>query len=136
MNIIHWVHILDNKGSTFFNLETQEQESAGPTSPLMSRLIFSLQSIAKDLEVNVVQSVEMGNNRFFLCKEQKANYLFILKTNRDADAGVITPVIEEIISKYHERFLGFDGFNINDKIKRLNSLSNDVKQIISIKSDD
>ena len=135
MNRINWVHIIDNTGTPFFNLETQEQESAGPTSTLFSRLIFSLQSIAKDLDVNEVKSVEMSNNRFFLCKEQKSAYLFIVKTNRDAEARVITPALQEIINKYHERFLGWNGFNIEDKIKRLDLLSNDVKQITSDISD-
>ena len=131
MNLINWVHIIDNTGTPFFNLETQEQESAGPTSTLFSRLIFSLQSIAKDLEVNEVKSVEIGNNRFFLCKEQQSNYLFIVKTNRDADARVITPTLQEIIGKYHEQFLGWDGFSVQDRIQRLNSLSKDVEQIIN-----
>ncbi len=135
MNIINWVHIIDDSGGTFFSLETQEQDSAGTNSTLFSRLVFALQSIAKDLEVNEVQSVEMGSNRFFLCKDQTSNYLFILKTNRDAEARMITPTLQAIIEKYHERFLGYDGFSYKDRIQRLNVLSKDVKQIISDISD-
>ena len=135
MNIINWVHIINDSGGTFFNLETQEQDSEGTSYTLLSRLIFSLQSIAKELEVNVVQSAEMGSNRFFLCTDQASNYLFILKTNRDADAQVITPALQKIIEKYHESFLGYDRYSIPDRNRRLNIFSEDVKQIINSISD-
>jgi hypothetical protein len=133
MNRINWVYILDNKGKNFFNLETQEQGSAGTSSTLMSRLIFSLQSIAKDLKANEMKSVEMGQNRYFLCKEQTTNYLFIVNTNRNADAGAITPVLQEIIDLYHERFKHAYEFSIDENIRQLNSFGDDVKQIINDK---
>ena len=76
----------------------------------------------------------MGNNRFFLCKEKMSNYVFILKSNRDADSIVIKPILQEIKEKFLEKFAGQFKLMIEDKIELLNAFREDVKAILKQKS--
>ena len=106
MNVIYWIYIIDDAGATIYSFENHVQGAGGGTSAVLSNFLFALQSIAKTLKDNEVRGVEMSNNRFFLCKEKMTSYLFILKTNRDADTQVITPVLSEIINKFVDKFTG------------------------------
>ena len=68
MNVINWIYIIDDSGGTIFSFENHLQGSNDTTSALLSHFLFALQSIAKTLKDNEVRSVEMSNNRFFLCR--------------------------------------------------------------------
>ena len=134
MNVINWIYIIDESGATIFSFENHIQGATGSTSVVLSHFLFALQSIAKTLKNNDVKSVEMSNNRFFLCKEQMTNYLFIIKTNRDADTQVITPVLNEIKLKFVEKFTGHFKLVIEDKIALINTFKEEIKGILSQKS--
>ena len=134
MNLINWIYIIDNSGATVFSFENRVQGDSGPTSALLSHFLFALQAIAKTLKNNEVRSVEMSNNRFFLCKENMTSYLFIIKTNRDADTHIITPVLNEIKNKFVEKFTGHFKLVVEDKIALLNAFKEDIKNIIQQKS--
>ena len=134
MNMINWIYIIDQSGATIFSYENHVQGSGNGNLAFLSHFLFALQSIAKTLKENEVRSVEMGNNRFFICKEKMTNYIFILKTNRDADYEVITPILKEIKEKFIEKFTGHFKLVLEDKIALLNSFKQDIKVIIKQKS--
>ncbi|MFX1443258.1 MAG: hypothetical protein ACFFHV_07595 [Promethearchaeota archaeon] len=134
MNVINWIYIIDSSGATILSFENQIQGTGVSTSALLSHFLFALQSIAKTLQNNEIRSVEMSNNRFFLCKENMTNYLFIIKTNRDADTRVITPVLNEIKNKFLEKFKGHFRLDIEDKIALLNAFKEEIKNIVNEKT--
>jgi hypothetical protein len=134
MNVINWIYIIDDAGATIFSFENQVQGAGSGTSAVLSHFLYALQSIAKTLKDNEVRSVEMSNNRFFLCKEKMTNYLFIIKTNRDADAQIITPVLSEIKNKFVDKFTGHFTLVIEDKIALINSFREDIRDLLQQKS--
>jgi hypothetical protein len=134
MNLINWIYVIDDSGGTIFSFENHAQGNNGSSSALLSHFLFALQSIAKSLKENEVRSVEMSNNRFFLCKENMTNYLFIIKTNRDADTMVITPVLTEIKNKFVEKFTGHFKLEVEDKIALINAFKDEIKTILNQKS--
>ena len=130
MNVINWIYVIDESGATIFSFENHIQGANGNTSALLTHFLFALQSIAKTLKDSEVRSVEMSNNRFFLCKEKMTNYMFIIKTNRDADTHVISPILTEIKNKFVEKFEGHFRLMIDDKIREMiikGSPSNEIK---------
>lgn len=134
MNEINWIYIIDDAGATIFSYVNYVQGTGNGNPALLSHFLFALKLIAKTLKENEIRSVEMSNNRFFLCKEKMTNYLFILKSNRDADTQVITPVMSEIKNKFVEKFTGHFKLVIEDKIALLNSFREDIKEILQQKS--
>ena len=75
----------------------------------------------------------MGNDKFFLAKEKLTSYLFILKTDRDANSEVINPILNEIKSKFVEKFAGHFSIDVDKKIEILNSFRDDIKEIFKHK---
>jgi len=134
MDDIYWIFIIDNIGKTIFSYENHIQGSSTANSALLSHLIYSLQSISKDIREDQVKGVEMGNNRFFLTKEKLTSYLFILKAHRDANSEVINPILNEIKTKFVEKFTGHLSIDVDTKIEILNSFREDVKEILQPKT--
>jgi len=134
MDDIYWIFIIDNIGKTIFSYENHIQGSSTANSALLSHLIYSLQSISKDIREDQVKGVEMGNNKFFLTKEKLTSYLFILKAHRDANSEVINPILNEIKTKFVEKFTGHLSIDVDTKIEILNSFREDVKEILQPKT--
>ncbi len=76
----------------------------------------------------------MGNDKFFLTKEKLTSYLFILKTHRDANSEVINPLLNEIKTKFVEKFTGHFSIDVDKKIEILNSFREDIKEILKQKT--
>jgi len=76
----------------------------------------------------------MGNDKFFLAKEKLTSYLFVLKIHRDANSEVINPILNEIKTKFVEKFAGHFSVDVDKKIEILNSFREDVKEIFKRKS--
>lgn len=134
MNEINWIYIIDQSGATIFSYENHIQGSGNSNLALLSHFLYALKSIAKSLSEDEIRSIEMGNNRFFLCKEKVSNYLFILKSDRNSESIIITPILKQIKQKFLERFEGYFQLFIEDKIELLNAFREDVKTILSHKS--
>ena len=134
MDEIYWIYIVDENGKTLFSYENHIQGSSTANTALLSHLIFSLQSISKDIREDQVKGVEMGNDKFFLTKEKLTSYLFILKTHRDANSEVINPILNEIKTKFVEKFTGHFSIDVDKKIELLNSFREDIKVILKQKT--
>ena len=134
MDEIYWIYILDDIGKTIFSYENHIQGSSTANTALLSHLIYALQSITKDIREDQVKGVEMGNNKFFLTKEKMTSFLFILKTHRDANSEVINPILNEIKTKFVEKFTGHFSIAVNEKIEILNSFREDIKEIFKRES--
>ena len=134
MDEIYWIFILDNIGKTIFSYENHIQGSSTANTALLSHLIYALQSITKDIREDQIKGVEMGNNKFFLTKEKMTSFLFILKTHREANSEVINPILNEIKSKFVEKFTGHFSIAVNEKIEILNSFREDIKEIFKRES--
>ena len=134
MDEIYWIYILDGIGKTIFSYENHVQGSSTANTALLSHLIYALQSITKDIREDQIKGVEMGNNKFFLTKEKMTSFLFILKTHREANSEVINPILNEIKSKFVEKFTGHFSIAVNEKIEILNSFREDIKEIFKRES--
>ena len=134
MDEIYWIYIIDTTGKTLFSYENHIQGSSTANTALLSHLIYALQSISKDIREDQVKGVEMGNDKFFLTKEKLTSYLFILKTHRDANSEVINPILNEIKTKFVEKFTGQFSIDVDTKIEILNSFREDIKEIFKQKT--
>ena len=134
MRQIEWVYIVDSTGATLFSYEIHIQGSANIKNALMTHFIFALQTVAKDLATNEIRMVEMGQNKFFLNKEKSNDYLFILKSNRDADPKIIKPFLNQIKERFVEKFKGYKDLFVDEKIELLDSFKNDIRELLQEKS--
>ena len=134
MDEIYWIYIIDTTGKTLFSYENHIQGTSTANTALLSHLIYALQSISKDIREDQVKGVEMGNDKFFLTKEKLTSYLFILKTHRDANSEVINPILNEIKTKFVEKFTGQFSIDVDTKIEILNSFREDIKEIFKQKT--
>ncbi len=134
MDEIYWIFILDNGGKTLFSYENHIQGTSTANTALLSHLIYALKSISKDIREDQVKGVEMGNDKFFLTKEKLTSYLFILKAHRDADSEVINPLLNEIKTKFVEKFTGHLSVDVDEKIEILSSFREDIKVILKQKT--
>jgi len=134
MSKIDWIYVIDDTGATIFSYEIHIQGSGNISHALLSHFLFALQSIAKDLKDNEMKSVEMGNNKFLLSKEKSINYLFILKSNRDANPQIIEPFMKQIQDTFVKKFDGYKNLFVDDKIELLNSFKEDIRALLKQKS--
>lgn len=134
MNQIYWIYIIDDTGAPIFSYESIVQGSLNKNHAIISHFLHALQSIGKNLEYNEVKSIDLGNNRFFLTKEKLTNYLFILKSDQDADFQFITLLLKQIKHKFVEKFKGHFKLVVDEKIELLNSFKEDVREILMLKS--
>lgn len=134
MDEIYWIYIIDELGKTLFSYENHIQGSSTANTALLSHLIYALQAISKDIREDQVKGVEMGNDKFFLTKEKLTKYLFILKTHRDANSDEINPLLNEIKTKFVEKFTGHFSVDVDKKIEILNSFREDIKEIFKRKT--
>jgi hypothetical protein len=134
MNKIDWIYIIDDTGATIFSYEIHIQGSGNASNALLSHFLFALQSIAKNLKINEMKSVEMSNNKFLLSKEKSTNYLFILKSNREANPQIIEPLMKQIQDAFVKKFTGYKTLFVDEKIELLNSFKEDIRTILKEKS--
>ena len=134
MDKIDWIYVIDDTGATLFSYEIHIQGSGNISHALLSHFLYALQSIAKDLKDNEMRSVEMGNNKFLLSKEKSINYLFILKSNRDANPQIIEPFMKQIQDTFVKKFYGYKNLFVDEKIELLNSFKEDIRAILKQKS--
>ena len=134
MNEFYWIYIIDETGKTLFSYENHIQGSSTANTALLSHLIYALQAISKDIGEDQVKGVEMGNDKFFLIKEKLTKYLFILKTDRDANSEEINPILNEIKTKFVEKFTGHFSVDVGKKIEILHSFREDIKEILKRKT--
>ena len=130
MNKIYWICIIDRSGATVVRYENQVPGNNNGNSPVWSHILYALRSIANTLKENEIGGLEIGNYKFFLCKEKKSNYLFILKSNRDADSLIITPFLLELKNKFLVKIKGPNNLPTEGKIQLLNSFREDIRQLI------
>jgi hypothetical protein len=135
MDEIYWIYIIDDTGKTLFSHENYIQGSSTENLSLLTHLIHSLQLISKDIKEDEIKGVEMGNTKFFLTQHKLTSYLFIIKTHRDANSEVINPILNEIKTKFVEKFTGHFSIDVEQKIKILKSFREDIKEILNKKSD-
>ena len=57
-----------------------------------------------------------------------------MKSDREAELNYIELILNEIITKFVQKFSGHFTLQIDDKIELLNSFKDDVKEIIKQKS--
>ena len=133
MDEIYWIFIIDANGKTLFSYENHIQGSSTANVALLSHLLYSLQSISKDIREGQVKEVEIGNNKFCLTKEKLTNHLFILKSHRDANSEVINPILNEIKIKFVEKFTVHFSIDVDKKIEIYNSFREDINEILNHK---
>ncbi|MFX1310419.1 MAG: hypothetical protein ACFE8C_12020 [Promethearchaeota archaeon] len=134
MDEIVWIYIIDSSGATIFSYENYIQGNSEVNHILLSHFVYALQSVAKNLEVDMIKEVDIDKNKFFLIKEKLTSYLFIIKTKPNAKSEIIKPILIKIKEKFVEKFTGHFTLPVQDKLKLLKSFKEDVKKIIEGKN--
>jgi outer membrane protein OmpA-like peptidoglycan-associated protein len=134
MNEISSIYIIDPTGATIFSYESHIQGLSNASLALLSHFLTALKSIAKNLKDDEIKRVEISNNTFFLNREKKTNFLFIVKSNRNTTYDLIEPILEQIKVKFIEKFTGDNVLFVDDKIELLNLFQEDIKKMLKQKT--
>ena len=130
MNKIDWIYIIDDTGATIFSYQSVVKGSLKNNNTIISHFLHALQSVSKNLDHNEIKSMDLGNNKFFLSREKLTNYLFIIKSDQDAELDFITLLFNQVKHKFVEKFSGHFKLVVDDKIELLNSFKEDVREIL------
>ena len=134
MNEITGLYIIDTTGAIILSYENHIQGESNASLALLSHFLYALKSIAKDLKEDELKSVEISNNKFFLNREKKTNFLFILKSHRETNSQTIEPILKEIKDRFLEHFTEDTTLYIDEKIEVLNLFKENLKTMFRQKS--
>ena len=134
MNEITGLYIIDTTGAIILSYENHIQGGTNASLALLSHFLYALKSIAKDLKEDEVKSVEISNNKFFLNRENKTSFLFIVKSPRETSSQKIEPFLKEIKDRFLEQFTEDATLHIDEKIEVLNQFKENLKTMLKQKS--
>lgn len=134
MNEISAIYIIDTTGATIFSYEHHVQGLSSPNIALLSHFLSALKSTAKNLHSNEIKSIDISNNKFFLNREKKSSFLFILKSETNTTSKTIEPILQKIKEKFVEKYIKPTLLQIEDKIEVLDLFKEDIKDMLKHKS--
>ncbi|TFG25380.1 MAG: hypothetical protein EU532_11765 [Promethearchaeota archaeon] len=134
MNEITGLYIIDSTGAIILSYENHIQGGSNASLALLSHFLYALKSIAKDLKEDELKSVEISNNKFFLNREKKTRFLFIVKSHRETSSQKIEPMLKEIKDNFLEKFTGDAPLHIDEKIEILSEFKENLKMMFKHKS--
>ena len=124
-----WLVIIDNAGTLVFGCKRTTKWSFEDIRLVLYNFLFTLRTFAKDLVLDQIKRIEMGNNQYILTQDESKKFLFIVKCDRNADADLIKPILIEIKNNFVEKFVNYSSLTVSEKQNLINSFMEDVKKI-------
>ena len=134
MREINWIHIIDNKGAPIFVYENYIQGKRENNYALLSHFLYALKTVASKLRENEVKVMLIGKRKFFLIKDNVYNFVFILKSDINAEPEDINPILKEIKKAFIDKLDDELVLNIEERNKIISSFKEDLKRILRIES--
>ena len=130
MSNISSIYVIDNKETPIFTLENHKQGSNAVSKALMSHFIYSLQSIAYQIESDEGRVIKIGNKNYFIIKDTIINFKYIIEYSNEYTFNQISLILNKIKNKFIERFEGKLNLPIPKKIELVALLKEDILEII------
>jgi len=137
MDIIDWIHIIDELGTPIVIFENYKQGKSNINDALLSNLLTGLKSIAAGLTYNEIKIVNIGNKKFYMIKEDQSDYTFIFKVDIEKNSNNIIPLLKEVKQLFVNKYLKLlNNKPAGEKEKHIDSLKEDIKNILHFKKTD
>ncbi|MFW9876667.1 MAG: hypothetical protein ACFFG0_26530, partial [Candidatus Thorarchaeota archaeon] len=106
MSNISSIYVIDNKEIPIFTLEMHKQGSDAINKTLLSRFIYSLQTITSQMKSDEGRVIKIGNENYLIIKDSIINFKYIIEYSNETTFDKISLVLNEIKQKFIERFEG------------------------------
>jgi len=117
MSNIRSIYVIDNKEIPIFTLEIHKQGSNAINKILLSHFIYSLQSIASQIESDEGRVIKIGNENYFIIKDSIINFKYIIEYSTETTFDQVSLVLNKIRQKFIESFEGKLDLPVSMKIE-------------------
>lgn len=131
---INWIHIIDDKGVPIIIYENYVEGTRKNGGALLSHFLSAMTTIAKKLKEHEIKTIIVGNDKFFLSRSEKTDYLFIIKSNNDMELITITPILNQIKDLFVSKHFIPPNLSVEKKRKKLMLFKEDLLKILEPKS--
>lgn len=130
MSNISSIYVIDNKETPIFTLEIHKQGSNAINKTLLSRFIYSLQSIASQMESDEGRVIKIGNENYFIIKDSIINFKYIIEYGNETTFDQISLILNKIRQKFIKSFEGKLDLPVSMKIELVASLKEHILALI------
>jgi len=130
MSNIKSIYVIDNKETPIFTLQRHKQGSNAVNKSLLSRFIYSLQSIASRLENEESRVIKIGDQNYFIIKDSIINFKYIIEYSNEKTFDHVSLILKKIEKMFIENFEGKLDLPVLMKLKLVASLREEILNII------
>ena len=130
MSNIRSIYVIDNRKIPIFTLEIFKQGSNAINKTLLSRFIYSLQSIASKMQSNETRVIKISDENYCMMKDSIINFKYIIAYGNENTFDQIILILNKITQKFIENFEGKLDLPTSKKIELIASLKEDIRSLI------
>ncbi|HUX99963.1 MAG TPA: hypothetical protein VMV49_10455 [Candidatus Deferrimicrobium sp.] len=132
MDNISGIWIFEEDSTLLFSHELYIQGSEEHDTALFQGLILSIQKFALEIGEKKTERIEMGNNKYFVTKDEETKIIFVIKTMPSADnkknSKILNKIKETFNKKFKQHFAQYTPKQLRSII--VNLFKTDVEQIL------
>lgn len=129
---INWIHIIDDKGCPIYIYESYAQGTKESNWALLSHLLFGLKSVALGINNDDIKTVQMGNNKYFMVKDNRTNFIFILKTQIEVNSDEIIPILNKVREIFVKKYSNYINKSYDERKTTLESFKDVIWKMLNL----
>jgi len=130
MNEINSLYIINFAGHLIFWQENVSQSAKKIDQEYLSNILSTLEMIALKIGEKEVKIIELGNNKFFISKDNLTGISFVLKCEKGVKPKKINQMLREIKNIFISNFTGYFNTTQIEKVRKMKSFMNSLFEII------
>ena len=127
---VNWLYVFNDKGTPIYSQESYIEGSNNFKTAVLTHYIFGLQTIASQLQKNEFKKIEIANEKFFLTKDDKIGFKYIIKINRDSEYNDAEILLKKIKDLFIENFENKTEIPIEERIGLISTIKKELVNII------
>ena len=130
MNEINSMYIINYAGDLIFWQENISQSAKKIDQEYLSNILSTLEMIASKIGEEEVKIIELGNNKFFISKDNMTGISFVLKCEKGVKPKKINQILKDIKNIFIGKFTGNFNSSQIEKVRIMKSFMNSLFEII------
>ena len=130
MNEIISLYIINYTGNLIFWQENVSQHAKKIDQEYLSNILSTLEMIASKIGEKEVKIIELGNNKFFISKDNMTGISFVLKCEKGVKPKKINQMLRAIKNVFIGEFIGNFNSTQIEKVRLMKSFINSLFEII------
>ena len=130
MNEINSMYIINYAGDLIFWQENISQSAKKIDQEYLSNILSTLEMIASKIGEEEVKIIELGNNKFFVSKDNLTGISFVLKCEKGVKPKKINQILKDIKNIFIGKFTGNFNSSQIEKVRIMKSFMNSLFEII------